>query len=206
MLGMIRATENEYGPPVGKGGPCPPPSTKDGPVKNLYTKSERLSVTEWFRLGVKGLICIGTVFPLQDWAGPWGSGRLRLRIFSTFGTMKVVGGWWKRVRWLAVLPPAKQSWCVEMIKKKFKFAAKNRNPVADSASLFSPSYQNSPEVTPNAESNITNVTHCKVTHRFGILLTGTKHIRITIHLSHMNYVIYFSTRERDRDRERERAG
>jgi hypothetical protein len=26
-------------------------------------------------------------FPLQAWAGPWGSGRLRLRIFSTFGTM-----------------------------------------------------------------------------------------------------------------------
>jgi hypothetical protein len=32
----------------------------------------------------------GKAFPLQAWAGPWGSGRLRLRIFSTFGTMKVV--------------------------------------------------------------------------------------------------------------------
>jgi hypothetical protein len=32
----------------------------------------------------------GKVFTLQAWAGPWGSGRLRLRIFSTFGTMKVV--------------------------------------------------------------------------------------------------------------------
>jgi hypothetical protein len=32
----------------------------------------------------------GKVFPLHAWAGPWGSGRLRLRIFSTFGTMKVV--------------------------------------------------------------------------------------------------------------------
>jgi hypothetical protein len=32
----------------------------------------------------------GKVFPLQASAGPWGSGRLRLRIFSTFGTMKVV--------------------------------------------------------------------------------------------------------------------
>jgi hypothetical protein len=30
------------------------------------------------------------VFPLQAWAGPWRSSRLRLRIFSTFGTMKVV--------------------------------------------------------------------------------------------------------------------
>jgi hypothetical protein len=29
------------------------------------------------------------VFPLQIWAGPRGSRRLRLRIFSTFGTMKV---------------------------------------------------------------------------------------------------------------------
>jgi hypothetical protein len=28
--------------------------------------------------------------PLKAWAGPWGSSRLRLRIFSTFGTMKVV--------------------------------------------------------------------------------------------------------------------
>jgi hypothetical protein len=32
----------------------------------------------------------GKGVPLQAWAGPWGSGRLRLRIFSTFGTMKVV--------------------------------------------------------------------------------------------------------------------
>jgi hypothetical protein len=32
----------------------------------------------------------GKGFPLQAWAGPWESGRLRLRIFSTFGTMKVV--------------------------------------------------------------------------------------------------------------------
>jgi hypothetical protein len=32
----------------------------------------------------------GKVFPLQAWAGPWGSGRLRFRIFSTFGAMKVV--------------------------------------------------------------------------------------------------------------------
>jgi hypothetical protein len=30
------------------------------------------------------------VFLLQAWAGPRGSGRLRLRIFSAFGTMKVV--------------------------------------------------------------------------------------------------------------------
>ena len=32
----------------------------------------------------------GKAFPLQAWAGPWGFSRLRLRIFSTFGTMKVV--------------------------------------------------------------------------------------------------------------------
>jgi hypothetical protein len=33
---------------------------------------------------------IGKGLPLQVWAGPWESGRLRLRIFSTFGTMKMV--------------------------------------------------------------------------------------------------------------------
>jgi hypothetical protein len=32
----------------------------------------------------------GTGFPLQAWACPWGSGWLRLRIFSTISTMKVV--------------------------------------------------------------------------------------------------------------------
>jgi hypothetical protein len=32
----------------------------------------------------------GKVFPLQAWPGPWGSGRLRLRILSTFGTMTEV--------------------------------------------------------------------------------------------------------------------
>jgi hypothetical protein len=32
----------------------------------------------------------GKVFPLQAYVGPWGSDRLRVRIFSTFGTMKVV--------------------------------------------------------------------------------------------------------------------
>jgi hypothetical protein len=32
----------------------------------------------------------GKAVPLQAWAGPWGSGRLRLRIFTTFGTMKMV--------------------------------------------------------------------------------------------------------------------
>jgi hypothetical protein len=32
----------------------------------------------------------GKVFPLQAWAGPCGSGRLRLWIFSNFGTVKVV--------------------------------------------------------------------------------------------------------------------
>jgi hypothetical protein len=32
----------------------------------------------------------GRAFPLQAWAGPWGSRRLRLLIFLTFGTMKVV--------------------------------------------------------------------------------------------------------------------
>jgi hypothetical protein len=36
---------------------------------------------------VKGKV---KVFPLQARAGPWGSGRLRLRMFLTFGTMKVV--------------------------------------------------------------------------------------------------------------------
>jgi hypothetical protein len=38
-------------------------------------------------LKVKGK---GKVFPLLASAGPWGYGRLRLRIFSIFGTMKVV--------------------------------------------------------------------------------------------------------------------
>ena len=36
------------------------------------------------------LNCKGKAFPLQAWTGPWGSDNLRLRIFLTFGTMKVV--------------------------------------------------------------------------------------------------------------------
>jgi hypothetical protein len=33
---------------------------------------------------------LSKVFPLQALVGPWGSGRLRFRIFSTFGTVEVV--------------------------------------------------------------------------------------------------------------------
>jgi len=33
------------------------PRRKDIPAKNVYTKSERLSVAKWFGLGLKGLIC-----------------------------------------------------------------------------------------------------------------------------------------------------
>jgi hypothetical protein len=45
-----------------------------------------------FQLAVEDTAAVKVkVFPLQALVGPWGSGRLRLRIFSTFGTMKVVG-------------------------------------------------------------------------------------------------------------------
>ena len=43
-----------------------------------------------WRLTTNLLLGKGKVFPLQAWAGPWGSGRLRLWIFSTFGTTKEV--------------------------------------------------------------------------------------------------------------------
>jgi hypothetical protein len=33
------------------------PRRKDIPAKNIYTKSDRLSVAKWLGLGVKGLIC-----------------------------------------------------------------------------------------------------------------------------------------------------
>jgi hypothetical protein len=42
-------------------------------------------ILQW---GIKSLK--GKFLPLQAWAGPWGSSRLRLQIFPTFGTMKVV--------------------------------------------------------------------------------------------------------------------
>jgi hypothetical protein len=47
------------------------------------------------------------VFQLQAWAGRWGSGRLRLRIFSTFGTMEVVRSSPSRI---GRLYPQKVSW------------------------------------------------------------------------------------------------
>jgi hypothetical protein len=55
----------------------------------VFWNGYRISI---FHYGIMNYVSKGKgkVFPLQAWAGPWGSGRLRLRIFSTFGTMKVV--------------------------------------------------------------------------------------------------------------------
>jgi hypothetical protein len=71
-----------------------PPEVKRPPreAKNVAPISRRMSCmylrpTTAFMEKVKGK---GKVFPLQAWEGTWGSRRLRLRIFSTFDTMKVV--------------------------------------------------------------------------------------------------------------------
>jgi hypothetical protein len=63
-----------------------------GPLHFVRLRHSVMCVTKTRQnnLTVAWTICNGKVFPLQAWTGPWGSGRLRLRIFSTFGTIKVV--------------------------------------------------------------------------------------------------------------------
>jgi hypothetical protein len=57
----------------------------------VYVKAKRVSLRmPWRQTGRMRYILKGKGFPLQAWGGPWGSRRLRLRIFSTIGTMKVV--------------------------------------------------------------------------------------------------------------------
>jgi hypothetical protein len=56
--------------------------------QSVWTLTEMISATEGHHTW--SLLSQGKVFPLQAWAGPWESGRLRLRIFSTLGTMMVV--------------------------------------------------------------------------------------------------------------------
>jgi hypothetical protein len=57
------------------------------PLENLLGGRGRIQCDNSTEFNSKGK---GKVFPLRTWAGPWGSGRLWLRIFSTSGTIKVV--------------------------------------------------------------------------------------------------------------------
>jgi hypothetical protein len=50
-------------PKAGSGPGGTPPRSKGGPAKNLYTKSEKLSVAEWLRFGPKRLICTIMILP-----------------------------------------------------------------------------------------------------------------------------------------------